>query len=90
MNIQELTQKLTEELYGKQTGFVTFVEVAPATALGNASGYDVVALDNDGKTVAYRYTDDSYDADWQTGSIEDAATAIVETTEEFAKPSPTW
>jgi len=88
MNATE--QKLTDELYGKKTGFTTFVEVAPATALANPAGYDVVVLDNDGKIVAYRYTDDSHDADWQIGTIEDAATAIDETAEEFAKPSPTW
>lgn len=90
MNAQELIEKLTDELNGKKTGFVTFSQVAPATALANASGYDVVVLDHDGKTVAFRYSDDSYDADWQIGTIENAATAIVATTEEFAKPSPTW
>lgn len=82
-------KNLTDELYGKKTGFTTFVEVAPGTALANPAGYDVVVLDNDGKTVAYRYTDDSYDADWQIGTIENAATAIDETAEEFAEPSPT-
>ena len=64
MNIQELTQKLTEELYGKETGSVTFVEVAPATALASASGFDVVVLSSDGDTIAYRYSDDSIDTDW--------------------------
>jgi len=90
MNAQELIEKLTDELNGKVTGFTTFAEVAPATALANPGGYDIVVLDHDGKTVAFRYSDDSYDADWQTGTIEDAATEIVETAEEFAKPSPTW
>ncbi len=89
MNAQELIEQLTDELNNEKMGFTTFVEVAPATALANASGYDVVVLDHDGNTIAYRYTDDSYDADWQIGSIEEAALAIVEAIEEFSKPSPT-
>lgn len=87
MNTQE---QLTDELYGHGTGYTTFVQVAPGTALANPAGYDVVVLDNDGKTVAYRYTDDSNDADWNVGTIEDAATAIDETIDEFANPSPTY
>ncbi len=90
MNAQELMEQLENELNDKATGFTTFIEVAPATALASPSGYDIVVLDHDGKTVAFRYSDDAYDSDWQTGTIEDAATAIAETVEEFAKPSPTW
>jgi len=35
-------------------------------------------LDTDGKTVAFRYSDDVYDGDWGIGTIEDAVEAALD------------
>lgn len=78
---RKLTDELTDELNGKETGFTTFAQVEPGgtkNGLGyNASGFDVVVLSHDGKTIAYRYSDDSIDTEWKIGEIEDVADAVV-------------
>ncbi len=88
MNAQEIEAKLADELNLKTTGFVTFIEFVPGgtTKDGNGygpCGYDVVALDHDGRTVAYRYSDDSIDTDWQIGTVEDVAEAAAATGQEL-------
>ena len=75
-----LENELKDELYGKETGHTTFVQVEPGgTKNGldyNASGFDVVVLDHDGKTIAYRYSDDSINTEWKIGEIDDVADAV--------------
>lgn len=75
-----LENELKDELYGKETGHTTFVQVEPGgTKNGleySACGFDVVVLDHDGKTVASRYSDDAIDTEWKIGEIGDVADAV--------------
>lgn len=77
--VQKIQEELENECYLKETGFTTFAQVEPGgtqNGLGyNASGFDVVVLDNDGRTVAYRYSDDTINDDWTIGDLEDVADA---------------
>lgn len=83
----KINAELTEELYLKTTGYTTTVEVEPGGTLNglgyNASVYDVVVLDNDGRKVAYRYSDDGIDTDWAIGDVGDVADAVVATQEGY-------
>jgi hypothetical protein len=74
--------QLNDELYLKTTGHLTGLTIAPG---GQNDGLDfgpnlieIVVLDHDGDTIAYRYSDDSINADWQLGSTEDAVDALIE------------
>lgn len=76
MNRSTMIEDLTDELYMKTTGHTTAITVRQG---GKFQGLDygpsvveIVVLDHDGKTVAYRGSDDSLDEDWLTGTIEDA------------------
>ena len=87
MDKEKMIATLEQELYQKTTGDKSAIEITPG---GQQNGLDygpslieLVVLDNDGKTVAYRYSDDAYDADWQLGSIEDAVDATVEALDMF-------
>lgn len=79
--VQKIQEDLENECYLKITGFTTFVQVEPGgtqNGLGyNASGFDIVVLDNDGRTVAYRYSDDTFNDDWTIGDLEDVADAVI-------------
>jgi len=82
MNKEQMIEQLKEELYGKTTGERTAITVRPG---GQQNGLDygpvlieVVVLDTDGKTVAFRYSDDVYDGDWGIGTIEDAVEAALD------------
>ena len=76
------TATLEQELYLKGAGYTTAIEIVPG---GKNDGLDygpcvieIVVLDTDGDTIAYRYSDDSIDEDWQLGTIEDAINAAEE------------
>lgn len=76
----KIQEELEDELYLKDIGYVTFVEVEPGgtnNGLGyGPCGYDVVNLGTDGKVIAYRYSDDGIDCDWAIGNIDDVASAV--------------
>ena len=42
---------------------------------------EIAVLSNDGETLAYRYSDDSIDEDWQIGTVDE----VVETWAEAAR-----
>jgi hypothetical protein len=74
--------QLDDELYLKTVGHLTSLTVAPG---GQNDGLDfgpnlveIVVLDHDGDTIAYRYSDDSINEIWQLGSTEDAVDALIE------------
>lgn len=89
----KLEAELTDELYLKQTGHTTFVQVEPGGTLNGlgygASGFDVVVLDDDGDAIAYRYTDDSIDTEWKIGDIGDVADAVCTMQVELIKDALT-
>ena len=91
--VQKIQEELENECYLKETGHTTFTQVEPGgtkNGLGyNASGFDVVVLDNGGRTVAYRYSDDGVDTDWQIGDIEDVADAVVNMQKELIEEALT-
>jgi len=39
---------------------------------------EIVVLDTDGSTIAYRVSTDSHDDDWQLGHTEDAIDAMID------------
>lgn len=79
--VQKIQEELENECYMKTAGYTTFAQVEPGgtqNGLGyNASGFDIVVLDNDGRTVAYRYSDDTINDDWTIGDLEDVADAVI-------------
>jgi len=82
MDKQQMVEQLEDELYQKTTGDRTFLTVTPGGSRDGLdygpAGIEIVVLDHDGQTIAYRYSDDALDADWSLGSIEDAVTAATE------------
>ena len=79
---QALLEELETELYLTLTGYVTTVTVSPGGSLNgldyNASVYEVVSLEADGATVAYRYSDDSISDTWQIGTCADVVDAVID------------
>ena len=82
-------EKLEQELYCKSAGFTTALTVFPG---GRQDGLDygpvlveIVVLDLDGDTIAYRVATDSHDDDWQMGQIEDAIEALTDYRETAAE-----
>lgn len=82
MDKEQMIEQLEDELYGKTTGERTAITVRLG---GQQDGLDygpvlieVVVLNTDGQTVAFRYSDDAYDGDWDIGTIEDAVEAALE------------
>ena len=79
---QALLDELKTELYLTLTGYVTDVTVVPGGSLNgldyNASVYEVVVLDADGATVAYRYSDDSIAGVWEVGTLDDVIDAVID------------
>ena len=71
---------LDAELANGGRGYATAIEISPAGGDGsiewNASVIEVIKLDSE--AIAYRYSDDSIDEDWQLGTIEDAVDAAIE------------
>ena len=72
---------LGEELYCKVAGYTTCIEVFPG---GQQDGLDygpvvvdIVVLDNDGDTIAYRLNTDAQNNAWAIGKIEDAADCAI-------------
>jgi len=75
----QLTAAVEQELYNKETGFTTYIEVVPG---GTDNGLDYGPLTIDivylaGQQVVYRHGSDDYDSDWELGYIEDAAEAAL-------------
>jgi hypothetical protein len=56
-----------ELLYGTTTGEVLYLEISEATELSNPRCLELVVLDHDGRRIAYRYSDDVIDHEWQLG-----------------------
>lgn len=75
---QKIKDDLDEELYLKDTGFVTYVECVPPMNESNAITCTVVVLDADGDVIAYRVESDSYNNDWQIGDTGDVAKEVVD------------
>ena len=77
-----LLGELETELSESTIGYVTAVTVVPGGSLNdldyNASVYEVVALEADGATVAYRYSDDSISDTWQIGTCADVVDAVID------------
>lgn len=70
---------LGDELYLKSAGYKMAIEVFPGD---QKAGLDygpvvveIIVLDFDGVTVAYRCSSDAQDEDWEVGSIEEAVEA---------------
>jgi len=81
--IEELVgTRLTDELYQSETGYTTTLIVRPGGQQDglefSAAAIEIVVLDADGSTVAYRYADDSRDEAWQVGTVEDAVSEWAE------------
>lgn len=81
MNKQKMMEEVELLLCLKEKGHVTAIEVFPG---GTKDGLDfgpmvveIVVLDRDGNTVAYRMSTDSHDDDWQIGGIEDAVDEAI-------------
>lgn len=79
---EKLEQVVGDELYQSATGHTSAITVIPG---GQKDGLnfgpvviEIVVLEADGDTIAYRYSDDSQDADWQIGGIEDAVDAALD------------
>lgn len=71
-----MVDSLNNELCLMTKGYTTAIEVYPG---GRKDGLDygpvlveIVVLDNDGATIAYRMSTDAQDDDWQIGTPEDA------------------
>ena len=86
---EQMTENLEQELYCKATGFTTALTVFPG---GRQDGLDygpvlveIVVLDNDGDTIAYRISTDSHDEEWEIGYIEDAVDTLIEYRETAAE-----
>jgi hypothetical protein len=83
MNEQiESVESIEKRLYKTTTGHTDAIEIEPG---GKTNGLDygprvvdLLVLDHDGVTVAYRYSDDSIDEDWHIGTIEDARDCAVQ------------
>jgi len=78
-------QKLEDELYGLTTCDRHSLVVVPG---GSRDGLDygpalieIVVLDHDGATIAYRYSDDSLDDSWGIGTPADAVKAWADAVE---------
>ena len=69
-------EKLEDELYGKRPGYTTEITLMEGGYQdGNAynpSAIEIIVLDHDGDTIAFRYSDDAIDNDWQIGALSDA------------------
>lgn len=72
-----LSVALENELYQKSTGDKSAIIVFDCTELANPAVVEIVVLDHDGRTIAYRYSTDSQDQDWELGEIEDAVQEAV-------------
>jgi len=68
---------LEDVLYGQATGATSAIKVFDGTPPANPAVVEIVVLDHDGRTIAYRYSTDSQDDDWLLGTPEDAATEAV-------------
>lgn len=76
-----LDDDLRDEIYGKVAGYQASLIVVPG---GQQDGLyygpvlvEVVVLDTDGATIAYRLSTDAQDDDWQLGSTEDAVETLM-------------
>ena len=86
MDKRKVIEKLEDELYLKPTGYTTSIEVFPG---GQIDGLDygpglieIVVLDRDGATIAFRSSDDNMDGPWTIGTIEDAVDQAIAWIEE--------
>ena len=77
-------EKLEDELYQKNVGYTTALEITPG---GNRNGLDygpkvceIVRLDE--HDLAYRYSDDSINCRWALGTAEDVV-LLMQTTREM-------
>lgn len=82
MDKQKMIEDLEQELYLKEKGHLSAIEVFPG---GSKDGLDygpvlveIVVLDNDGDTIAYRVSTDSQDDEWEIGHIEEAVDEAIE------------
>ena len=81
MNKEKMMEDVEQELYLKEKGHVSAIEVFPG---GQKDGLDygpvvveIVVLDYDGDTIAYRVSTDSHDDEWQIGVIEEAVDEAI-------------
>lgn len=90
---QERLDNLDDELYTQETGYKTALTIFPG---GQKDGLDygpvlveIVVLDTDGDTIAYRISTDSHDDDWRLGNTEDPVDALIDYREQ-AKDDEAW
>jgi len=94
MDFDNAVAKLEQQLYRKPVGFVANLAVAPG---GQKDGLDygplvlqIVVLDSDCSTIAWRRTSDAGDGDWRLGSVtgvlQDAAAWLYEIADLVANP----
>lgn len=72
MNREEMIEQWETKLYKQATGYVDFIEIAPPAQLSDGVYIEMVVLSDEGRAIAYRYTDDTIDEPWQIGEIADA------------------
>ena len=81
MDKEKMIEDLEQELYLKEKGHVSAIEVFPGGTKDDLDYgpvlVEIVVLDNDGDTIAYRISTDSHDDDWQIGGIEDAVDEAI-------------
>ena len=74
--------QLAQELYRKDTGHTTAITALPGGQKDgldyNATVVEIVVLDIDGDTIAYRASSDAQDEDWQLGTIKDAVKCAID------------
>ena len=79
---EQLQNAVESQLYLQTTGHLSAIEVVPG---GQKDGLDygpivveIVVLDSDGDTIAFRLSSDAQDDDWSIGKIEDAVECAIE------------
>ncbi|RMD67340.1 hypothetical protein D6833_00320 [Candidatus Parcubacteria bacterium] len=77
MDREQMIDALEQELYLKTAGYTTAIGVYQ-NANGGYSAVDIVVLDSDGMTIAYRLSTETQDGEWMVGSIEDAVDCALE------------
>lgn len=90
---EKRVELLQDELYGKSTGYVTTLTVVPG---GQKDGLnfgpinvEIVVLDSDGDTLAYRVSTDTFDDEWQFGDPASAVDRFIEYQEMVEDPTIT-
>lgn len=79
MTQRQKIERIKSSLYGKICGDTTtlVIEIGQESSriYDDLCVVDIVVLEDDGDTVAYRYSEDGSGDEWSVGSIEDVVAA---------------